>query len=63
MNTKLINVFYNKAHEKLKVGRLAIENRKIYFEYDYVEGEELQSASQEGYLYLAYLFFAGLMVK
>lgn len=34
MNTKLVNVFYNKNNEKLKVGRLAIENRKIYFEYD-----------------------------
>lgn len=34
MNTKLVNVFYNKDNEKLKVGRLALENRKIYFEYD-----------------------------
>lgn len=34
MKTKLVNVFYNKANEKLKVGRLALENRKIYFEYD-----------------------------
>jgi len=30
MNTKLVNIFYN----KLKVGRLALEYRKIYFEYD-----------------------------
>ena len=34
MSTKLVNVFYNKASKKLKVGRLAIKNRKIYFEYD-----------------------------
>lgn len=34
MNTKLVNVFYNKDDKKLKVGRLALENRKIYFEYD-----------------------------
>lgn len=34
MSTKLLNVFYHKAHEKLKVGRLAYENRIIYFEYD-----------------------------
>lgn len=34
MNIKLVNVFYNKANEKLKIGRLALENRKIYFEYD-----------------------------
>ncbi len=34
MNTKLVNIFYTKADEKLKVGRLALENRKIYFEYD-----------------------------
>lgn len=34
MKVKLVNVFYNKAYEKLKVGRLAIKNRKIYFEYD-----------------------------
>jgi len=34
MNTKLVTVFYNKAQEKIKIGRLALENRKIYFEYD-----------------------------
>lgn len=34
MNTKLLNVFYHREHEKLKVGRLAHENRTIYFEYD-----------------------------
>ncbi|MGM0518058.1 MAG: type II toxin-antitoxin system HipA family toxin [Campylobacterota bacterium] len=34
MSNKLVNVFYNKAHEKLKVGRLVLNNRKIYFEYD-----------------------------
>lgn len=34
MNTKLVNVFYNKANEKLKVGRLALKDRKIYFEYE-----------------------------
>jgi serine/threonine-protein kinase HipA len=34
MSTKLLNVFYHKDHEKLKVGRLAFQNRTIYFEYD-----------------------------
>jgi len=34
MNIKLVNVFYNKDDIKLKIGRLALENRKIYFEYD-----------------------------
>lgn len=34
MSTKLVNVFYNKDDSKLKVGRLALDNRKIYFEYD-----------------------------
>ena len=34
MSIKLLNVFYHKVHEKLKVGRLAYENRTIYFEYD-----------------------------
>lgn len=34
MNTKLVNVFYHKSNEKIKVGRLALNNRKIYFEYD-----------------------------
>lgn len=34
MNEKLVNVFYHRGLTKLKVGRLALENRKIYFEYD-----------------------------
>jgi serine/threonine-protein kinase HipA len=34
MNTKIVNVFYNKSNTKLKVGRLALNDRKIYFEYD-----------------------------
>lgn len=34
MSTKLLNVFYHREYEKLKVGRLAYENRTIYFEYD-----------------------------
>jgi serine/threonine-protein kinase HipA len=34
MNTKIVNVFYNKSNTKLKVGRLALKDRKIYFEYD-----------------------------
>lgn len=34
MSTKLLNVFYHKDHEKLEVGRLAYENRTIYFEYN-----------------------------
>ncbi|MCI0501745.1 MAG: type II toxin-antitoxin system HipA family toxin [Epsilonproteobacteria bacterium] len=34
MSTKLVNVFYHKKNSKLKVGRLALDNRKIYFEYD-----------------------------
>ncbi len=32
--TKLVDVFYNKGKEKLKVRRLANDKRKIYFEYD-----------------------------
>ncbi len=32
--TKLVNVFYNRGKEKINVGRLANEKRKIYFEYD-----------------------------
>lgn len=34
MNTKLVNVYYHGFNEKIKVGRLAYENRTIYFEYD-----------------------------
>lgn len=34
MSTKLLNVFFHREHEKLKVGRLVYENRTIYFEYD-----------------------------
>ncbi len=34
MNIKVVNVFYHREKNKLKVGRLALENRKIYFEYD-----------------------------
>jgi serine/threonine-protein kinase HipA len=34
MSTKLLNVFYHTEDKKLKVGRLAYENRIIYFEYD-----------------------------
>lgn len=34
MSTKLLNVFHHREDEKLNVGRLAYENRRIYFEYD-----------------------------
>ena len=34
MSTKLVNVYYHGSNEKIKVGRLAYENRTIYFEYD-----------------------------
>jgi hypothetical protein len=30
MNTKIVNVFYNKSNTKLKVGRLALNDRKIF---------------------------------
>lgn len=34
MSTKLVDVFLHQRNEKLKVGRLAYTNRKIYFEYE-----------------------------
>lgn len=43
MSAKLVNVFYHKDNSKLKVGRLAQDNRKIYFEY---EKDFLKSGTQ-----------------
>lgn len=35
INSDIVNIFYHKTSiEKLKVGRLALKNRDIYFEYD-----------------------------
>jgi serine/threonine-protein kinase HipA len=34
MNIALIHVGYIKGNEKIKMGRLAMKDRKIYFEYD-----------------------------
>ena len=31
---KTVNVFLNHADNKVFVGKLALKNRKIYFEYD-----------------------------
>ncbi|MDD3325435.1 MAG: type II toxin-antitoxin system HipA family toxin [Sulfurospirillaceae bacterium] len=34
MSIKVVNVYFHTQSQKLKVGRLALKNRQIYFEYD-----------------------------
>lgn len=34
MSIKLVNVYLYQKSQKVKVGRLAYENRQIYFEYE-----------------------------